>query len=56
MNLQIARACLTATDHILVTRTWSDVMETLIKQKQETNNYSFELSPGLANLRTSNPN
>ena len=31
-------------------------METLIKQKQETNNYSFELSPGLANLRTSNPN
>jgi hypothetical protein len=31
-------------------------METLIKQKQDTNYYSFEFSPGLAGLRTSNPN
>jgi hypothetical protein len=34
INIQIARAYLTATDPMLVTRTWSDVMATLIKQKK----------------------
>lgn len=43
INIQIARAYLTATDPMLVTRTWNDVMQTLIKQKEGSNYERWEL-------------
>lgn len=42
INIQIARAYLTASDPLLVTRTWQDVMGTLIKQKHGTNHQRWE--------------
>jgi hypothetical protein len=37
INIQIARAYLTASDPKLVTRTWQEVMETLVASKDGTN-------------------
>jgi integrase len=42
INVQIARAYLTASDPMLVTRTWQDVMESLIKQKKGTNHLRWK--------------
>ncbi len=42
INVQIARAYLNASDPMLVTRTWCDVMETLLKQKQGTNHQRWD--------------
>lgn len=42
INVQIARAYLTASDPKLITRTWQEVMEALVALKQGTNRFRWE--------------